>query len=121
MEKLQGHGTSQALHPVTSASWFIQPVSNCSDIVLIANKMWVFFKKTNKLVDMWGCVQPFMAAHDSEESNGSPNQRVAGSELRQRITRWSAPEQNPIFGKITDLEVFRGGLFRHHGELTQTV
>lgn len=73
MQKLQGHRSSQALYPVASASWFIQPIYDCSDIVLTANK----------LVDMWGCVQHFMAAHDSEESNRSPNQRVAGSEIRR--------------------------------------
>lgn len=46
---------------------------------------------------MGGCVQRFMAAHDLEGRNRSPNQRLAGSEIRQHVTGWSAPEQNIQF------------------------
>lgn len=36
------------------------------------------------------------------------------------VSGWSAPEQNPIIGKITGLAVSCGGLSRHVGELPDT-
>lgn len=36
------------------------------------------------------------------------------------VSGWSAPEQNPIIGKITGLAVSRAGLFSHVGELPDT-